>query len=189
MRSPLTLADTKRLSLRFWLIVSLGGIFTLTRFSEAFLVLRAQDVGLALRYMPLVLIVMNVAYTATAYPAGVASDHINQRILLIVGLGMLIVAELVLALATSPLFALTGAAFWGIHMGLTQGLFVKLVADNAPSELRATAFGIFNLVSGIALFLASVVAGALWAAFGAPITFLTGMAFATLALFGLLVYG
>jgi MFS family permease len=188
VRSPLTFADAKRLPVRYWLIVLLGAVFTLARFSEAFLVLRAQDVGLTLGYVPLVLIVMNVAYTVTAYPAGVAADQFNQRMLLIVGLGMLAVADLVLAATTSPLLALTGAALWGIHMGLTQGLFSKLVADNAPSELRGTAFGIFNLVSGSALLLASVIAGALWAAFGAPATFLAGAAFAVLAVLGLLAY-
>ena len=187
-RSPLIFADAKRLPLRYWLIVLLGAVFTLARFSEAFLVLRAQDVGLALGYVPVVLIVMNVAYTATAYPAGVAADQFNQRILLIGGLGTLAVADLVLAATTSPLLALVGAALWGIHMGVTQGLFAKLVADNAPSEFRGTAFGIFNLVSGIALLLASVVAGALWAAFGAPATFLAGAAFAILTVFGLLAY-
>jgi len=188
MRSPLTFADAKRLSVRYWLIVLLGAVFALARFSEAFLVLRAQDVGLTLGYMPLVLIVMNVAYTVTAYPAGVVADQLNQRMLLIVGLGMLAVADLVLAATTSPLLALTGAALWGIHMGLTQGLFAKLVADNAPAELRGTAFGIFNLVSGGALLLASVIAGALWAAFGASATFLAGAALATLAVIGLLAY-
>jgi MFS family permease len=188
IRSPLTFSDAKRLPTRYWLIVLLGAVFTLARFSEAFLVLRAQDVGLTLGYVPLVLIVMNVAYTATAYPAGVAADQLNQRMLLIVGLGMLAVADLVLAATISPLLALTGAALWGIHMGLTQGLFAKLVADNAPSELRGTAFGIFNLVSGSALLLASVIAGALWAAFGAPATFFAGAAFAVLAVLGLLAY-
>ncbi len=188
IRSPLTFADVKRLPLRYWLIVLLGAVFTLARFSEAFLVLRAQDVGLALGYVPFVLIVMNVAYTATAYPAGVAADRLNQRTLLIVGLGMLAAADLVLAATTSPLLALTGAALWGIHMGLTQGLFAKLVAENAPSEIRGTAFGIFNLVSGGALLLASVVAGALWAAFGAPAAFLAGAALAILAILGLLAY-
>ncbi len=187
MRSPLTLADAKRLPVRYWLIVLLGALFTLARFSEAFLLLRAKDVGLALGYVPLVLIVMNVTYTVTSYPAGVAADKVNQRTLLIIGLGMLAAADLVLAVTTSPLLALTGAALWGIHMGLTQGLFAKLVADTAPSKLRGAAFGIFNLISGGALLLASVLAGALWAAFGAPATFLGGAAFAILAVLGLFV--
>jgi MFS family permease len=187
-RSPLTLAAAGRLPLRYWLIVLLGGVFALARFSEAFLVLRAQEVGLALGYVPLVLIVMNVVYTVTSYPAGVAADKVNPRTLLVMGLGMLAAADIVLAAAASPLPALTGAALWGIHMGLTQGLFAKLVADNAPSALRGTAFGIFNLVSGGALLLASVVAGALWAAFGAPATFLAGAVFAILAVLGLLIF-
>ncbi|MEW6348794.1 MAG: MFS transporter [Thermodesulfobacteriota bacterium] len=188
MRSPLSFNDATRLPLRYWLIVVLGAVFTLARFSEAFLVLRAQDVGLTLGYVPLVLIVMNVVYSATAYPAGVAADKLSQRTQLIVGLGMLIAADLVLAAAASPLPALIGAAFWGLHMGLTQGLFAKLVADTSPAELRGTAFGIFNLVGGAALLLASVVAGALWSAFGAPAAFLTGATFAMVAVLGLLAY-
>lgn len=187
-RMPLTLADAKRLPLHYWLIVLLGAVFTLARFSEAFLVLRAQDVGLALGYVPIVMIVMNVVYAAVAYPAGVAADRFSRRALLIVGLAMLVAADIVLAMAASPLQAFIGAAFWGLHMGLTQGLLSKLVADIAPTELRGTAFGIFNLASGGALLLASVIAGALWAAFGAPATFLAGATFAALAAFGLLAY-
>jgi MFS family permease len=188
VRSPVTFTDATRLPFRYWLIVLLGSVFTLARFSEAFLVLRAQDVGLTLGYVPLVLIVMNFFYTATAYPAGVAADQLSQRTLLIVGLAMLVAADLVLAAAASPFLAFVGAALWGMHMGLTQGLFAKLVADTAPAELRGTAFGVFNLVSGGALLLASVLAGALWTAFGAPATFLTGAAFAMLAVLGLLSY-
>ena len=187
-RSALTFDGAMRLPVRYWLVVLVGAVFALARFSDAFLVLRARDVGLTLAYVPLVLIVMNVVYTATAYPAGVAADHISGRSLLIVGLAMLVLSDLVLAAAASPLQAFIGAAFWGLHMGLTQGLFAKLVADTAPDELRGTAFGIFNLVSGGALLLASLVAGALWSAFGAWATFLTGAAFAMLAVFGLVAY-
>lgn len=188
VRNPLTLTDVKRLPRRYWLIVLLGAVFTLARFSEAFLVLRAQDVGLTLGYVPLVLIAMNVVYTATAYPAGVAADRLSQKKVLILGLSMLVAADLVLAGAGSPLAVFIGAALWGLHLGLTQGLFAKLVADTAPAELRGTAFGFFNLVSGVALLIASVVAGALWSAFGAPATFLTGAVFAALALLGLLAH-
>lgn len=187
-RGRATIAGATQLPRRYWLIVLLGAVFTLARFSEAFLVLRARDVGLSLGYVPLVLIVMNVVYTATAYPAGVAADHLSRRALLVVGLLTLVAADLVLAAAASPLAALIGSAIWGLHLGLTQGLFAKLVADIAPQELRGTAFGIFNLVGGGALLLASVVAGILWSAFGAPVTFLTGSAFAVLAAIGLLVY-
>jgi MFS family permease len=187
-RSLVTFTGAMQLPFRYWLIVLLGGVFTLARFSEAFLVLRAQDVGLRLGYVPIVLIVMNVFYSMTAYPAGVAADRLSQRPLLIVGLAMLVAADLVLAAAASPLVALIGAALWGLHMGLTQGLFAKLVADTCPEELRGCAFGIFNLVSGGALLLASVIAGLLWSAFGASVTFLTGAAFAMLAVFGLISY-
>jgi len=188
MRSPAIFTGATRLTFRYWLVVLFGGVFALARFSEAFLVLRAQDVGLKLGYVPIVLIVMNVFYTVTAYPAGVAADRLSQRTLLIVGLAMLVFADLVLAAAASPLLALIGAALWGLHMGLTQGLFAKLVADTCPAELRGCAFGIFNLVSGGALLLASLIAGLLWSAYGASVTFLTGASFALLALLGLQVY-
>ena len=188
-RAPLALSDAKRLPLGYWLVVGLGAVFTLARFSEAFLVLRARDVGLTLRYVPLVMVVMNVFYAGFAYPAGVAADRMNRRTLLLIGLGLLIAADLVLAAAGSPLLAFAGAALWGLHMASMQGLLAKLVADSAPSELRGTAFGIFNLASGGALLLASLVAGALWTAFGASATFLAGAGFTTLAMLGLLLYG
>jgi MFS family permease len=185
-RRPFALGSARRLPLRFWFVVALGGVFTLARFSEAFLVLRTQEVGLALGYVPMVLIVMNLVYAAAAYPAGVASDRYHHRTLLIAGLGVLVAADLVLAGAASPPAAFVGAALWGLHMGLTQGLFAKLVAEAAPSELRGTAFGIFNVAGGGALMLASITAGWLWNAFGAPAAFLTGAGFAALAVLGLL---
>jgi len=188
VRVPVTLTEVKKLPLQFWFVVLLGAVFTLARFSEAFLVLRAQDVGLALGYIPAVLIVMNIVYAATAYPAGSASDRLGHRTMLVLGLGILVIADLVLALAASPLPALAGAALWGLHMGFTQGLLSKLVADNVPDRLYGTAFGIFNLVTGVALLLASVIAGALWSFYGASITFLAGAIFAALPILALLVF-
>lgn len=187
-KAPLTLADARQLPLRYWLVVLLGGVFTLARFSEAFLVLRAQDVGVALGYLPLVMVAMNVSYAAFAYPAGIAADRIRPRTLLLLGLMLLIAADIVLAVAASPLLAFVGCALWGLHMAFTQGLLAKLVADAAPARLRGTAFGIFNLISGGALLLASVIAGALWSAFSASATFLAGAAFAAVTVFGLLGY-
>jgi MFS family permease len=187
-RVPLSRADARLLPSRYWLVVVLGGVFTLARFSEAFLVLRAQDIGIALGYVPMVLIAMNVAYAACAYPAGIAADRISARKLLLLGLVLLVASDLVLALAASPLMVLAGSALWGLHMALTQGLLSKMIADNAPAQLRGTAFGIFNLVCGIAILLASVIAGALWSAFGASATFLAGAAFAAVTTFGLLAY-
>jgi len=184
----LTLTDIKRLQLQYWLVVILGAVFTLARFSEAFLILRARDLGLAVGYVPAIMIVMNLAYSLLAYPAGAASDRIPARRLLVVGLLVLIAADLVLAVASSPWVAFVGAGLWGLHMALTQGLLSKLVADTAPASLRGTAFGFFNLVSGGALLLASVIAGSLWNAFGAPATFFAGAGFASFAVTGLLVY-
>jgi MFS family permease len=185
-RTPLALLDAKRLPLRYWLIVLLGALFTLARFSEAFLVLRAQDVGLDVGYVPVVMIVMNVSYAAGAYPAGAAADRVSQRTMLLLGFVLLIGSDLVLAVASSALLVFVGAALWGFHMALTQGLLAKLVADTTPADLRGTGFGVFNLVSGGALLLASVIAGALWASLGAWATFLAGAVFAAVAAAGLL---
>jgi len=187
-RSRPVFAGAGRLSPRYWLIVALGAVFTLARFSEAFLILRARDVGLAIGYVPVILIVMNVVYTAFAYPAGIAADRLSPRALLVPGLGVLVAADLLLAIAASPQVAFMGAALWGLHMAITQGLLSKLVADASPADLRGTAFGIFNLVSGGALLLASLVAGALWSAFGPPATFIAGGAFAAAAAAGLIFY-
>ena len=184
-RIPLALADATRLPLRYWLVVVLGTVFTLARFSEAFLVLRAQDVGLGLAYVPVVMVVMNVMYAGSAYPAGAAADRVSPRTVLLLGLVLLIVADVVLANASSALIVFAGAALWGLHLGLTQGLLSKLVADAAPAELVGTAFGLFNLVSGGALLLASLIAGYLWSSFGPSATFLAGAVFAGLAAIGL----
>jgi MFS family permease len=187
-KNRLKLADSRRLPMRFWLVVLLGAVFTLARFSEAFLILRARDVGLAIGYVPLIMVVMNIFYSAFSYPAGKAADTVSARKLLLYGLALLIAADIVLAIATSPLVSFAGAALWGLHMAFTQGLLSKLVADTAPADLRGTAFGVFNLVSGVSLLLASVVAGSLWTAFGAPAPFIAGAGFALLAAAGLLLY-
>jgi len=180
--------NAQRLRLRYWLVVALGAVFILARFSEAFLILRAHDVGMAVGYVPVIMMVMNVVYSLCAYPAGAAADRFSASTLLLWGLGILIAADIILAIATSPGIALLGAAFWGLHMALTQGLLSKLVADNAPDDLLGTAFGIFNLVSGGALLLASIIAGSVWSIFGAPATFIAGATFAAFAATGLLLY-
>jgi MFS family permease len=188
-RIRVTTSDVKRLPRSYWWIVGLGAAFTLARFSEAFLVLRAQNVGLAIRYVPTVMIVMNIAYAGVAYPAGKAADRLNPRTLLIAGLGILVIADLVLATAATSAHVFVGTACWGLHMGLTQGLLAKLVADTSDTTLRGTAFGIFNIVSGGALLLASVIAGSLWSAVGPSATFFAGGLFAAVTVIGLLAYG
>ncbi|HET9917212.1 MAG TPA: MFS transporter [Candidatus Binatia bacterium] len=186
--SPIALSSTARLDANYWIVVVFGAVFTLARFSEAFLVLRAQSVGLSIGLVPMIMIVMNLVYAASAYPAGIASDHLSQRLMLVTGLAMLVLAELLLAFAAAPWQVFAGAGLWGLHMGFTQGLFNKLVANAAPTELRATAFGIFNLTSGISLLVASIIAGLLWQMIGPQATFLGGAAFAALAAIGVLTY-
>ena len=160
-------------------------MLTLARFSEAFLILRAQNVGLSIAFIPAVLVVMNVAYALAAYPAGATSDHRGRRSVLIVGVALLIVADLILAIGGNVPVVLTGVAFWGLHMALTQGLLAALVADTAPADLRGSAFGIFYFTGGIAMLIASVLAGALWDAIGPAATFLAGAGFTVLALAGM----
>jgi MFS family permease len=163
-------------------VVVVGTIFTLARFSEAFLVLRARQGGMPMAWVPLVMVAMNVVYAASAYPFGKLSDGMSHTKLLALGLVVLIAADLVLAQSNQWGVMLPGVALWGLHMGMTQGLLATMVADSAPADLRGSAFGFFNLVSGAAMLVASVVAGALWDQFGAPLTFHAGAAFCLLAL-------
>jgi MFS family permease len=186
VNNPIAIAEIKRLGPSYWWIVGIATVFTLARFSEAFLILRAQNVGLPVTLLPAVLVVMNVVYALAAYPAGVASDRIDRTTLLIAGLLVLIAADLALALMPSIGGVTLGVVLWGLHMGLTQGLFATLVADASPPELRGTAYGFFNLLTGLAMLAASVIAGALWDVAGPKGTFVAGACFALLALGGLL---
>jgi MFS family permease len=185
--NPIQRAQLARLGSGYWWVVALGAVFTLARFSEAFLVLRAQQSGIALALVPLVMVAMNLVYAASAYPFGALSDRISHRQLLALGLVVLIAADAVLASSSHWAAVLGGVALWGVHMGITQGLLASMVASTAPADLRGTAYGCFNLVSGGAMLVASVVAGFLWDRHGAPATFWAGAAFSGLALLGLLV--
>ena len=183
--NPIGRENLKRLSGAYWWVVVIGAVFTLARFSEAFLVLRAQQSGVAMALVPLVMVAMNLVYSASAYPFGRLSDRMNHTTLLALGLMVLIAADLVLANSSHWLSVLAGVALWGIHMGMTQGLLATMVADVAPADLRGTAYGFFNLVSGLAMLVASGVAGWLWDVYGAAFTFYGGAAFCMLALLGL----
>jgi MFS family permease len=185
VRFPLQWAELKKLSSVYWLVVMISAVFTLARFSEAFLILKAQTSGLPLALAPAVLVAMNVVYALAAYPAGVLSDRVNRLQLLSLGFVILIVADLVLAASSGLVAVFIGIALWGLHLGLTQGLLVTLVADTAQEELRGTAFGIFHLVSGVALFAASLLAGGLWELFGPGVTFQAAAGLTALALLGL----
>jgi MFS family permease len=167
-------------------VVALGGLFALARFSEAFLLLRAEQGGLSLAWIPLVMVVMNLVYSASAYPVGRLADRMSHTSLLAMGLLVLLLADLVLAVSDHWTVVMLGVAIWGLHLGMTQGLLAAMVAHAAPADLRGTAFGAFNLVSGCALLVASVVAGLLWDSFGAAATFLAGAGFCCLTLLCLL---
>ena len=166
--------------------MAVAGVLTLARFSEAFLVLRAQSSGLAVAYVPLVMVVMSAVYTVAAYPAGVLADRLDRRSLLAIGFAVLVAADVVLAEATTPVIVFAGVALWGLHMGLTQGLLSTLVADAAPSALRGSAFGIFNLICGGLLLAASAIAGMLWQGYGPAATFYVGAIITAAGLAGLL---
>lgn len=186
VRMPLSRSELGRLGPAYWWVVMVAAFFTLARFSEAFLVLRAESVGLPLTLVPIVFVIMNLAYALSAYPMGVLSDRRDRVTILILGLLLLMVADLVLAFAAGMTAVTVGVVLWGLHMGFTQGLLSALVADAAPPELRGTAYGAFNLITGIALLLASVIAGALWDVTGPQGTFLAGATFTVLTLIGLL---
>ncbi len=172
--NPVRRENLRRLNREYWWVVAVGAVFTLARFSEAFLVLRAQQGGLALAWTPLVLIVMSLVYSAGAYPFGKLSDRVSQRALLAFGLLALIGADLLLAWRANGPVLWTGIALWGLHMAMTQGLLATLVAEAAPADLRGTAFGFFNLMSGLALLVASGLAGLLWDVQGPAATFAAG---------------
>jgi len=180
--SPVLWHSLREFSGAYWWVVVAGGIFTLARFSEAFLILRAQQLGLADTFAPLVLVIMNVVYAASAYPMGRLADRMSHGKLLAAGLAVLVFADIVLAQAQGLAAVTAGVVLWGLHMGMTQGLLSAMVAGAAPAQLRGTAFGFFNLVSGVAMLIASVLAGLLWDQLGAAITFYAGAAFSVLAL-------
>ena len=183
--NPIKRENLKRLGVSYWWVVGIGAVFTLARFSEAFLVLRAQQGGIPVAFVPLVMVMMNIVYALSAYPFGKLSDRMSHKALLALGLIFLIAADLVLAISDHWSVVLAGVALWGVHMGMTQGLLATMVADTAPEDLRGTAYGFFNLVSGLAMLLASVLAGLLWDQLGASFTFYTGTMFCVIALIGL----
>ena len=183
--NPISRENLRRLSPAYWWVVAIGALFTLARFSEAFLVLRAEQGGISLAFVPLVMVAMNLIYAASAYPFGKLADRMSHTQLLTYGLFVLLVADLVLASSNHWSIVLLGVGLWGVHMGMTQGLLATMVADAAPADLRGSAFGFFNLMSGIAMLIASVTAGLLWDQLGAAFTFYAGAAFCLLTLIGL----
>jgi MFS family permease len=184
-RFPVKRAELVRLGVEFWWLVGIATLLTLSRFSEAFLLLAAQHVGMAVTLIPTILVLMNITYAASAYPFGRLADRVSRPTLLAMGIIFLITADIVLATAQGVWQVMLGAAVWGIHMGATQGLLSAIIASVVPPDLRGTAFGLYSLVTGTALLAASVIAGLLWTAVGPAATFTTGAVFAVLAVVGL----
>ena len=163
-------------------IIAIGFLFTLARFSEAFLILRALDAGVSVTLSPLVLVLFNIGFGVLAFPAGSLSDRVSPKAILAGGMALLIAADLILAQDASLAVLGLGVLLWGAHMALTQGIFARMIADSAPAELRATSFGAFYFASGIATLLASFGAGIIWDRSGASATFIAGAGVAALAL-------
>ncbi len=184
--NPITRDNFARLGSAYWRVVGIGSVFTLARFSEAFLVLRAQQGGIPIAFIPLVMVAMNLVYAASAYPFGKLSDRVHHQTLLTLGLSVLVAADLVLAMNDHWSVILAGVALWGIHMGMTQGLLATMIADVAPTDLRGTAYGCFHLACGLAMLIASLLAGFLWDRLGAAFAFYAGACFALLAIIGTL---
>jgi MFS family permease len=180
--SPLKWSVLKQFSAQFWWVVFIGALFTLARFSEAFLVLRAQQMDLSITWIPLVMVVMSVTYAFSAYPAGIMSDGMSKKWLLAIGLLLLILADLTLARATSITLLMLGVALWGLHMGFSQGILATMVAETMPQDLKGTAYGLFNFITGLMMLFASLIAGWLWVNFGSEFTFYCGAVFSFLAL-------
>lgn len=180
--NPISRENLSRLGKPYWWLVAIGAMFTLARFSEAFLVLRAAQGSIPLALVPLVMVAMNLVYSASAYPFGKLSDSMSHNRMLAVGLVVLIASDLVLASGAHWTTVLLGVALWGVHMGITQGLLARMVADVTPADLRGTAYGVFNLMSGLAMLIASVLAGLLWDKLGASFTFYAGAIFCMLTL-------
>jgi MFS family permease len=185
---PVRRRELRRMPRAFWVVIAIGAVFALARFSEAFLVLKAQTEGLALALIPLVFVWMNLVYALAATPAGILSDRIGRVNVLLCGLLALVAADLALAFVPGLGGVVVGVGLWGLYLGLSQGLLSALVADTAPPDLRGTAFGLFNLVSGVALLVASVLAGWLWSEAGPTATFSAGAAFSGLAIL-IVVFG
>lgn len=183
--NPIQPKEIKKLSHAYWYVVIIGAIFTLARFSEAFLLLRAYQVGSPITWVPLILVVMYLMYSVSVYPFGKLADTINHSKLLIIGLFILITADLILAFSHSLMFIYIGSCLWGLHMGATQGLLAAMVARTAPDDLRGTAFGFFHFICGIATLIASLLAGLLWDSFGSVFTFSIGALFCVVCLLGI----
>jgi MFS family permease len=181
-RLPITREGLASLGKPYWMLVAVAALLALARFSEAFLILRGAQLGLADAHVPLVLVAMSVVYALSSWPSGSFSDRYGRRALFVVGVLVLVLADGVLALATGPVGVFAGAALWGLHLGMTQGVLSAMIVDASGAQRRGTAFGVYGLASGVGLLVASVVAGAVWDGWGGQSTFALGGVLAVLTL-------
>lgn len=165
----------------YWKVVVIGIFLTLARFSQAFLLLKAHSSGFAMMFVPLVVIAMNTVYALSSYPAGVLSDYMDRRFILLWGIVFLIIGDLVLGFGDSLWIVFVGAAFWGLHMGFTEGILAAMITDVTKEELRGTAFGFYNCVTGFGMLGSNLIAGLLWDSMGSSYTFYIGAFFSMLA--------
>ena len=186
-KPPFRIRDIRHVGKAYWQLVAIAGVLTLARFSEAFLILKAQATGLPMTYVPMVMVVMNIIYALGAYPTGILSDAVNRKTVLLLGMVLLVMADITLGFATNLWMLALGVSLWGLHMAFTQGLLATMVTDTTPAELRGTAYGVFNLVCGLSMLAASVIAGLLWDKFGASVTFFTRASLTIIALIGILL--
>lgn len=163
-------------------LVILGTLFSLARFSNAFIVLKAADIGIDQAWIPMIIVLMHIAFSLSSYPFGMLADRLNPMRLLALGMVLLALSDLLFAFAANTAVLILGVVLFGMHLGATQGIFSAIVSEVAVSHLRATAFGVFNFFSGIALLVSGLVAGGLWELFGAQYCFAGGVVFAVLTL-------
>lgn len=185
--NTLSRANLSRLDKAYWWLVAIGTVFTLARFSEAFLVLRVMNFGMPIAVAPGIMVIMSFTFAISAYPFGKLADQMSHSKLLIIGILILMVADILLAINHHWIALIAGVSLWGIHMGMTQGLLATMIADVAPVDLRGTAYGFFNLASGLMMLVASMLAGFLWEYYGPSMTFYAGAGFCVLALIGLVI--
>jgi MFS family permease len=180
-RLPIRRGDIAALPAAFWWVIAIAGLLSLARFSQAFLVLKAFEVGVDAAFVPMVLVVMHLVFSVAAYPFGILADHLDRRLQLGIGTVILVSADVVLASASTIWMTALGAALWGLQLGVTQGLLGATIADVAPDRLRGTAFGVYDVAIGVGTFVASAGAGVLWMAGGSSIAFSVSACVATAA--------
>lgn len=176
----------RHLNKAFWYLLFIGGVLALARFSEAFLILKANSVGVSLAWLPSIMIVMNIAFASSSFPAGALSDVIGRQAILSSSILLLFMAEIILGFSSTIWMTMIGVIIWGLHMGLSQGLLAAMVADSTPEHLRGFAYGIFYFVCGIATLFSSIIAGMIGDRWGIPFLFYFASVFSTIAILALL---